>query len=83
LPHALEWKSHRSAIVRSDDALILSEPARYPEAYFPIGDIDLGLAVIVAFNAFTGYRSGEKVVREHSRASETVRTRRLRRTTTV
>src|SRR5215475_12195590 len=27
-------------IVRSDNALILFEPARYPVAYFPIGDID-------------------------------------------
>jgi uncharacterized protein (DUF427 family) len=30
-------------IVRSDDAMILFEPARYPVAYFPIGDIDQGV----------------------------------------
>jgi uncharacterized protein (DUF427 family) len=29
-----------SVIARSDGALILFEPARYPVAYFPIGDID-------------------------------------------
>jgi uncharacterized protein (DUF427 family) len=29
-----------STIVRSDDALVLFEPAKYPVAYFPIGDID-------------------------------------------
>lgn len=29
-----------SIIARSDEALILFEPARYPVAYFPIGDID-------------------------------------------
>jgi len=29
-----------SVIARSDDAVILFEPARYPVAYFPIGDID-------------------------------------------
>jgi uncharacterized protein (DUF427 family) len=29
-----------SIIARSDDAVILFEPARYPVAYFPIGDID-------------------------------------------
>jgi uncharacterized protein (DUF427 family) len=30
-------------IVRSDDALLLFEPARYPVAYFPIGDVDQGV----------------------------------------
>ena len=29
-----------SVIARSDDAVVLFEPARYPVAYFPIGDID-------------------------------------------
>jgi uncharacterized protein (DUF427 family) len=29
-----------SIIARSDDAVILFEPARYPVAYFPIGDVD-------------------------------------------
>jgi uncharacterized protein (DUF427 family) len=29
-------------IVQSDDAVIFFEPARYPVAYFPIGDIDQG-----------------------------------------
>jgi uncharacterized protein (DUF427 family) len=29
-----------SIIARSDEAVILFEPARYPVAYFPIGDID-------------------------------------------
>jgi uncharacterized protein (DUF427 family) len=29
-----------STIARSDDAVILFEPSRYPVAYFPIGDID-------------------------------------------
>jgi uncharacterized protein (DUF427 family) len=29
-----------SMIARSDEAVILFEPARYPVAYFPIGDID-------------------------------------------
>ena len=32
-----------SIIARSDDAVILFEPARYPVAYFPIGDIDQGV----------------------------------------
>ena len=31
-----------STIARSDEAVILFEPARYPVAYFPIGDIDQG-----------------------------------------
>jgi uncharacterized protein (DUF427 family) len=30
-------------IVRTDDAMILFEPARYPVAYFPIGDVDQGV----------------------------------------
>jgi uncharacterized protein (DUF427 family) len=30
-------------IVRSDDAVILYEPARYPVAYFPIGDVEAGV----------------------------------------
>src|SRR5262249_18634564 len=30
-------------IARSDSALILFEPARYPVAYFPIGDIERGV----------------------------------------
>jgi uncharacterized protein (DUF427 family) len=30
-------------IARSDEAVILFEPARYPVAYFPIGDIDEGV----------------------------------------
>jgi uncharacterized protein (DUF427 family) len=29
-------------IARSDDAMILFEPARYPVAYFPIGDVEKG-----------------------------------------
>jgi uncharacterized protein (DUF427 family) len=29
-----------SIIARSDEAVVLFEPARYPVAYFPIGDID-------------------------------------------
>jgi uncharacterized protein (DUF427 family) len=29
-----------SIIARSDEAMILFEPARYPVAYFPVGDID-------------------------------------------
>jgi uncharacterized protein (DUF427 family) len=29
-----------STIARSDEAVILFEPARYPVAYFPIGDVD-------------------------------------------
>lgn len=29
-----------SVIARSDDAVLLFEPARYPVAYFPLGDID-------------------------------------------
>jgi uncharacterized protein (DUF427 family) len=32
-----------SIIARSDEAAILFEPARYPVAYFPIGDIDQGV----------------------------------------
>src|SRR5262245_37274464 len=32
-----------SIIARSDGAVILFEPARYPVAYFPIGDIDQGV----------------------------------------
>src|SRR5262249_15918225 len=32
-----------SEIARSDDALILFEPARYPVAYFPIRDIEQGV----------------------------------------
>jgi uncharacterized protein (DUF427 family) len=32
-----------SIIARSDEAVILFEPARYPVAYFPIGDIDQGV----------------------------------------
>lgn len=32
-----------SIIARSDDAVILFEPARYPVAYFPSGDIDEGV----------------------------------------
>jgi uncharacterized protein (DUF427 family) len=31
-----------SVIARSDDPMILFAPARYPVAYFPIGDIDQG-----------------------------------------
>jgi uncharacterized protein (DUF427 family) len=30
-------------IARSDDALVLFEPARYPVAYFPIGDVEPGV----------------------------------------
>src|SRR2546430_3777705 len=30
-------------IARSDHALVLFEPARYPVAYFPIGDVDAGV----------------------------------------
>ena len=33
----------RGIIARSDEALILFEPARYPVAYFPIGDIGQGV----------------------------------------
>jgi uncharacterized protein (DUF427 family) len=29
-----------TTIARSDDAVILFEPARYPVAHFPIGDVD-------------------------------------------
>ena len=32
-----------SIIVQSDEVVILFEPARYPVAYFPIGDIDQGV----------------------------------------
>jgi uncharacterized protein (DUF427 family) len=32
-----------STIARSDDALLLFEPARYPVAYFPLGDIAAGV----------------------------------------
>jgi uncharacterized protein (DUF427 family) len=32
-----------SLIARSDEVVILFEPARYPVAYFPIGDIDQGV----------------------------------------
>src|SRR5215510_8141993 len=32
-----------SEIARSDGALILFEPARYPVAYFPIGDVEQGV----------------------------------------
>jgi uncharacterized protein (DUF427 family) len=32
-----------SEIARSDDAVILFEPARYPVAYFPIDDIEVGV----------------------------------------
>jgi uncharacterized protein (DUF427 family) len=32
-----------SMIARSDEIVILFEPARYPVAYFPIGDIDRGV----------------------------------------
>ena len=33
----------RGIIARSDEAVILFEPARYPVAYFPISDIDQGV----------------------------------------
>jgi uncharacterized protein (DUF427 family) len=32
-----------SIIARTDNAVILHEPARYPVAYFPVGDIDEGV----------------------------------------
>jgi uncharacterized protein (DUF427 family) len=32
-----------AVIARSDDAVVLFEPARYPVAYFPIGDIEQGV----------------------------------------
>jgi uncharacterized protein (DUF427 family) len=32
-----------SVVARSDEAVILFEPARYPVAYFPIGDVDEGV----------------------------------------
>src|SRR5262249_47488249 len=32
-----------SIVVRSDDAVLLFEPGRYPVAYFPLGDIAAGV----------------------------------------
>src|SRR5262249_33019847 len=39
LRRRMSVKPGGSIIVRSDDAVILFEPARYPVAYFPIGDV--------------------------------------------
>ena len=42
MPAGRQWSVELGdrIIARSDDAVILFEPARYPVAYFPIGDID-------------------------------------------